>query len=362
MQYNAGTATVKLHNLDGALDPYVIEQAGYDAPGVVIRIRVTHNEITYPVFSGFVDSWIPDQTGPSLGWVTISATDGFSRLNTHLEEAAVAVGAGENLRSRIIRLLDAAGWPADMRVLGAQSSVTVQATTFGGSALDLIQEAVKAEIGDFYMQPDGKAYFRHRRSVIAETRSTVSQVTFGSRRDLGEIPWVDKIELSWDRTTLKNKVIAGIAGSDNRMIAQDADSIGRYGLYAVEETGLILTTDEAAQNWANAVMRQDSRPEMRFESITLNGALDDTLGIPVIQHMLGRRMGDRITVVRRPPAQPAGSIVDSREVLIRGISHEWSASSKQLITKFALAPTDKVPWFILGSPTQGVLGQNALPY
>ena len=115
--YNAGTATVKLLNRDGALDPYVLEAAGLTAPGVILRIRYQVPAGTiYPVFYGLIDAWDPDATSPTVGMVTVTATDGFVLLNQATDELVSPVGANESVHDRVARVLDAMGWPAgDLR-------------------------------------------------------------------------------------------------------------------------------------------------------------------------------------------------------------------------------------------------------
>jgi hypothetical protein len=360
--YNAGTATVKLLNMDGALDPYVLEAAGLTGPGVILRLRyMLPSGTIQPVFYGFIDSWDPDATSPLVGIVTITATDGFILLNQATDELVAPVGANETVTARVARVLDAMGWSAVLRSLGTTSEI-VQATSFGSPGLELIQDAVKAEIGEFYMQPDGVAFLRGRHAIQTDTRSATSQATFGSDRAGGEIPYVGRPLTAWDKTQMHNRVKATIDGSTNVQIAQDPTSIGLYGTaYTVEESALKLTADSEALSWANYVLAADVKPTFRFSGITLNSALEQ-LGVPTLDQQFGRIMGDRVTVVRRPPAQPYGSIVDTRDLYVQGISHAWNAKSKQTLTTFDLQPVSKLPFFVIGSATQGVIGQSVIAW
>jgi hypothetical protein len=359
--YSARTCTLKLINMDGALDPYVLEGLGLTAPGVVMRLLKIWGGIAYPVFYGFVDSWDPDAESPELGVVTVTATDGFGLLNAPLDELVSPVGAGETAATRVTRILNSLNWPASLRSIGPAAS-GLQSTSYGANGLELIQDAVKAEIGEFYQQPDGKMAFRGRHAIVTDARSNTSQGTFGSDRAGGEIPYVGRPAGAWDKQTMHNRVKAQIDGSANIMIAEDSASVGLYGTaYTIEELSLKLNTDSDAQSWANYVLAQDVRPRFKFSAITLSSYIEQ-LGISVMPHMLGRKFGDRITVVRRPPAQPYGSIVDSRELLIRGVNHTWSRKGKQWLTTWDLEPVTATPFFVIGSATQGVIGQNVLAW
>jgi hypothetical protein len=358
--YNAATATVTFVDLTGAWDPYVLEQAGLTMPGVVMRIRKIFGDITYPVFYGFVDVDDPVAEAPTLSLVTVTATDGFTLLNTPLMELGSPIGPGHNVSTRVALILDAVGWPADLRDIGTTSS-TLQQTSYGTSGLDLIQDAVKAEVGEFYQQPDGVMYLRGRTAIVTDPRSATSQAVFGSDRAAGEIPYVGRPRTAWDRSRMHNRVVAQIDGSASPQVAENADSIGRYGTAGIEETGLRLPNDADALSWANYVLAQDAFPSFRFTGITLSSRVEQ-LGISVMEHMLGRRLGDRVTVVRRPPAQPYGSIVDERELYIQGISHTWDAGSKEWQTTWDLRPVSGMPFFLIGDPIQGVIGQNVIAW
>lgn len=360
VSYNAGTATVKLRNMDGALDPYVLEQAGLTAPGVIMRIRLVYDGWPYDVFYGYVDSWDPTADAPELGWITVTCTDGFALLNQKLDELVTPVGAGESVQDRVIRIFDAVGWPASKREIWETSS-TMQATSFGDSALNLIQEAVKNEIGEFYQKPDGIMTMRGRHAAITDGRSATVQATFGSAWGSGEIPYVGRPVTAWNKDQLHNRVIGQIDGSTNPQVAENAESVGLYGTaYTIEETSLLLQTDADALAWANWVLATDYKPTFQFSAITLNSATNAlTYTTPIA---LGREMGDRVRVIRRPPAQPYGSIVDSRELYIRGISHSWTAKSRQWLTTFDLVPVENTPFFVIGSATQGIIGTDRIAW
>jgi hypothetical protein len=356
--YNAATASVTFADLTGAWDPYVLEQSGLTMPGVVMRIRKVFGGITYPVFYGFVDALDPVAEHPTVTKVTVTATDGFTLLNSPLAELVSPVGAGQAVSARVSSILTAVNWPAALRDIGTTAS-TLQATTYGATGLDLIQEAVKAEVGEFYQEPDGTMYLRGRTAIMTDTRSATSQATFGSNRAGGEIPYVGRPRTAWDRSRMHNQVLAQIDGSSNPQVAVNTTSTGRYGTYGIEDTSLKLPTDTDAMSWANYVLAQQAYPTFRFTGITLSSRIE-MLGISVMAHMLGRRLGDRVTVVRRPPAAPYGSIVDARQLYIQGINHAWDAKSKEWQTTWDLRPVSSLPFFVIGSSTQGVIGSNVL--
>jgi len=349
VEYNAGTATVTLLNDDGLLDPAVMTQS---AVGADIRIRNVHDGVTYSVFRGTISSWLPELRAPSHAVVTVQAADAFDDLaNNKLAALITPVGAGEDTGARINRILDAASWPAADRDIAVGKS-THQATNLDGSALELAQKAVLSEAGELYTDGNGVIVFRNRLAVLTSARSNTSQATFGTNTAGGELPYVGSPGMSNDRSELANTVRATIAGGTQQS-ASDATSIARNRERVVEETDLTLQTDSEALSWAKFVLTQNKNPEFRFTSLTIDTRADPDLLYP---QALGRLLGDRITVVRRPPG-----LTDSREVLIRSIEHTWEPPDRW-ITTWGLQATSKYAFFTIGHPTYGRIGSNAIAF
>ncbi|MDR7323370.1 MULTISPECIES: hypothetical protein [Catenuloplanes] len=354
VEYNAGTCSVQLLNDDGLLDPFTIEQAGLTAPGVVLRIRLEHDGVTYPIWRGFVDTWIPSHDAPDHATVTITGTDGLGRLaGVPRLAAAVPVGEGDLSGARIHRILDTAGWPAEARKIAA-GDTALRATDLAGNPLDEAQDVATAEIGELYVDAQGDIVFRSRHALLTDPRSSTSWATFGSNTAAGEIPYVGRPGISYDRMQMVNRVTVTRDGEDAALpVVEDAASIGRHGLHAIEET-LPVTTDEAALGWARWILWQESEPEFRFTSLAIDARIDPDTVLP---HAAGREIGDRITVVRRPP----GGIVDQRDCFIRSISHTWSPPDRWQTT-WGLQGADRYRFFVIGHPSQGVIGANVIAY
>ena len=96
--------------------------------------------------------------------------------------------------------------------------------------------------------------------------------------------------------------------------------------------------------------------ENRFDSITLTPLRDPRLWPQV----LGREIGDRITITRTPP----GVAPVTKDVFIRGITHTVDASSNTWQTTWDLQSASRYTgFFILDDATLGKLGSgNKLAY
>lgn len=359
LEYSARTASVQLVDFDGALDPFTLQEAGLTAPGTVMRLRWERNGTIWPLFYGYIDDWNSSHESTEHAVVTVTATDGFALLEADPRtELVIPQGAGETTGDRVIRILDAADWPLSARDIATGDS-TLQATSMPGTALNELHDVGKNEVGEVYITADGTFKFRNRRGVLTDPRSTTSQVTYGSDIAGGEIPYVDKPSLTWGKSNLINTVRATRQGGVQQ-VAQDATSIGRFGIYATPDQELLLETDPDAYSWASYVLAQGRDPGTRFRQVTLEAGYDPELMLP---EMLGRQFGDRVTAVRRPPAEPFGSIVDSRECLVRTIEHSWTSNGAGMFTTvLGLQPVTDLPYLILGTSPNSRLDKNVLAF
>lgn len=79
-QIEPSTATIVLSNRDARFNPwnttgpYASMGVGL-VPEMPVKITATWNSVTYPIFYGYVDSWIPSWSNPMSGDITISASD-----------------------------------------------------------------------------------------------------------------------------------------------------------------------------------------------------------------------------------------------------------------------------------------------
>jgi hypothetical protein len=106
-QLQAGTATIRLRNNDGALDPTNATSTYYPNVqiGTPIRVLATWAGVTYPVWHGYAERWPQTwDTETGYGWVDLVATDAYATLGTALRSL-----------TRSEKLLDApyGYWPLD---------------------------------------------------------------------------------------------------------------------------------------------------------------------------------------------------------------------------------------------------------
>lgn len=367
--FQPGTASVALNNADGRFDPdnlagpYVSGGETQLNAMVPVRVRAVWNGTAYPLFSGFADSWA-DAGGNYAGRyaeTTLSATDGQKVLSgVTLPAVTTPVGVNETTGQRVGRALDGATWPAGQRTVSL-GTVRVQATSLGDTAWNLMQAAADAEIGELYMDGSGNVVFRDRNGILTDTRSNTPQAVFGDSPGTVQAAGTElaytSVSRARDDTTMANDIQATCAGG-NLQEVQDAGSIAKY-LYprTFARSDLILTDDITTNDWASWVLYVSKDDEDRFDQLVISPLRDPESLWPQV---LGRKLGDRIQVWRRPPGVTDPVVKDC---FIKGIAHQWDWSAGTWQTTWTLQDASKYgSFFVLDDPVLGRLDNNALAF
>lgn len=269
--------------------------------------------------------------------------------------------ANETSGTRVGRILDWVGWDSSLRSIDA-GEVTIEAVPSsqrGQAALDALHDVDNTEGGQLYMSADGKLTFRELDGPIADSRSLISQATFGD--STGELPYTD-IQFDFDDTLLRNYVTTTRNGGAQQ-IASDSASITTYGTMSYSRPTTLEVSDTAAYSAAQRVVALYKDVKTRVSQIVVNGESSANGKTPtdIYPQILGREIGDRITVKRRP--QGVGSAI-TKDVLIEGIQHD--ADPSKWITTFQLSPiptygnVTSTNWLILNDSTYGKVGTGVL--
>jgi hypothetical protein len=355
VRYEAGTLTADLDNSDRRLDPtnlsgpYVSAGVTQVTPMRAVRVRATWAGVTYDVWRGFADGWQISYDPPLDSRVTLTATDAFKVFAAYERRAVAPVGAGEDSGARADRILDSVGWASTDRIVATGDS-DLQATTLDGDALTELQLAADSELGECYVDGAGRVVFRNRHALYIDARSNTSQATFGDSGS--ELPY-EAVTPDYDDTSLANLIqVARSGGADQT--ASDTASRSLYLTHTYNRSDLALATDADAAQYATFLLHQSKDPELRFSTLTLN-ALDDTADL--FPQILGREIGDRITIRRRPPG---GGTTIERDVFIRGIQHDINDQSWR--TTWTLQAASRFSFLTLDNTVLGLLDTNALVY
>lgn len=363
ISYDGGTASIIFDNADGRFDPanllgpYVASGATQVTAMRAIRIRAIYASVTYDLWRGFTDTWDVTWFGPAYSESTVLCSDAF-KVFAGIDRIAVApAGLNDTLATRVGRILDTASWAAADRNLVGGSSL-LQATTLSGDVLTELQSAAQSELGELWVDGGGRVNSRGRQGLLTDTRSTVSQGTFGDT--YAEFPY-DNVTLSSDDATFYTQVRVTAAGSSNPQFVRNTSTEALYYPKTfVPDDDPIVTTDSEALNMANWLLFIAATPEKRITGLQIKPWEQPADLYPQV---LGRELGDRITVIRRPPG---GASVINTQQFIRGITHTVSIrdDGQAWTTGWVTQSADKFAnFFTLNSATLGVLNVGgALAY
>ncbi len=367
-QFAAGTLSLTLNNQDRRFDPTYTSSPYYPfvLPMRRIRVRAVWNTIVYPIFQGFVESWPQQwQAHGKEAEVQLTATDGFLVFSlAKLNEYHPSELAG----NRITSILNSINWgegqawvlaDSSNGVLGtttilsplggktiAPGQTTVQATMLTDTgALEHILSVADTENGLFFVNRAGTAVFIDRAARVSPPYNT-SQATFGDANNGVELPYAD---LTFDTSPIWNEVRFQRENGAEQVV-QDSVSRAQYYLRTKQQTGLLHTTDSEVNIAASWVLNRYKDPAQRVSGMVLNGTRSPTLLWP---QLLGREIGDRITIRRRPPG--GGAAID-QDSYIEGISQ--SGTPTQWTTTFRTSPANLTTYWILGDAVAGLLGTS----
>jgi hypothetical protein len=340
-----------LNNWDGRFTPanlsgpYVSGGVSFVRPRVGVHITAVWNSGTYDVFTGDVttwsDNWKGDATVEGFDSVTeVTFTGRYSRIAAWDGQPVAPVGEGELSGARVSRILTAVGWSGGTSI--AAGSVPMAATDLSGNGMQQILEVVDAEGGAFYIEPNGSAVFESRSSLVTNSRSNTSQVTFSEAsvfvRDVS-LPIISD-DLLYNSVTFQRA--GGVAQT-----ASDSTSQSRYGVRSYTRTGLPALEDVWMMSVAEFNVARWKDPEYRVGSVTIDPNVSPSLMWP---HALGRRIHDRATVT---VFNARSNVTVSHNVFIEGVEHRfsqmrWSTtfhfSSATAWTPFSVSVWDTGVW------------------
>jgi hypothetical protein len=326
-----GTASGTMINQDGELTPSNTSSALYPdiRPMAPIKIQAISSTVTYDLFTGFVESWVPSWEGAhryGMDFVKFQAADGMKVLNL----ATVTTTRGvETTGARIEALLTAINWPADLMNIEIGQSNVQAAALVDANVLSHIQEVAASESGQFFIATDGTATFfdRFHTTLLDDVNDVWG--------DAGTEKRYASVTPSYDDQTIWNRVVV-TANALTDQVAEDltsqTDFSGPIGNRPrTLSVSTLLTTTADMLERAEFLVSKYAFPRQRIAALTIDqGSLDDMQW----QRILNKDLHDRVLVRKRP----AGDVI-SQPSFIEGIAITddaghwrvtWSLSSTAL--------------------------------
>ena len=350
-QFQTGTLTMRIVDQNGDFNPTnpLSPYYGLLTPMRKVQITANYNNVTYPLFSGFITSYVNTQPkdATEVAYTTIQAVDAM-RLAQNAQISTVAgASAGDLSGTRINQILNQISWPASMRSIDA-GQTTLQAdpgTT--RTSLGAMQTVADSEYGAVYVDFSGSFVFKDRQTA---TKSIGGTPTVFADDGTG-IKYVNAVWKLDDTLVFNSASITRLGGT--AQTATNAASISKYFVHSYNLQDLLMQTDAVALDYARAYVASRAETTIRCDAIELDLYTPDyNSGIIAA---LNLDFFDPITVIT---TQPGGSQLE-KTLQIFGVANIITPNSFRVVFT-TLEPV--IDGFILGNVDYGVLGQNVLSY
>jgi len=217
----------------------------------------------------------------------------------------------------------------------------IQALKWGGSALDIIQQATQAEGGRTFVSGTGVLNFHNRSHDYTATRATTSQATYSDSEVAGTVGFSSVGELVYSDEYLTTEVT--VTSGDGASILVDSSNATPYG-YRAERFELPLSQSDSLE-WATAYLSQYDHPTFRVAGWTVIPQGNPTVAYPKV---LDARLADRVTFEIKPSR--TGTRI-SQALIIEQITHSFTPEKWE--TMFSGSPA--VQAWLLEDATYGLL-------
>jgi hypothetical protein len=337
------TLRVTVENNDGrwnnastyATAPY----AGNVVPGRLVRIRVSDDTFatSSTIFTGFLDD-VDDSVTQFAGASTLRCSD----IMRVVERSVLnnVVRPAELTGQRVAAILTAIGIPngggfADFRGTVDAGTVMLEPAELSGSALAVIRDITRAELGMFYVSGIGQVEFRDRYHFIDTAALDISQATFdGDEIEFGAVSYTHGAF-----TTPRRVAASGATGRVRQYGSLNLPA--NFPNDEVRALGLPILYDGDAEVWAEAWQKMhetDPVNESRISEITLWVASVANGGVATVRAEITAVDVDLFTAVSvlwRPAGWSADHDYNAR---VSGISHSVDVRQRTWYTRLKLNP------------------------
>jgi hypothetical protein len=352
-QFQTGSLTLRIVDQNGDFNPQNPSSPYYTllTPMKKVQITATYSGTTYPVFSGFITSYVttyPDTSSfDDVAITTIQAVDAFRLAQLAQISTVTGASAGDLSGTRINEILDEIDWPLSQRDIDAGLTTLQADPSTNRTALQALQIATESEYGAIYVDADNNFVFQDRGVTAGSIGGTPTVFADdGTGIDYFNATWILNDVLVFNKAT-----ITRVGGSPQ--VALNQASIDKYFLHSYFLDNLLMETDAVALDYAQAYVASRQETSIRCDAIVLDLYTDNyNTGILAA---LDLDFFDPITVLT---TQPGGSTID-KTLQIFGVRMAITPNSWKT-TFTTLEPV--IDAFILNNSIYGTLDYNVLSY
>jgi len=350
-EFQNGNLTLRIIDQNGDFNPENPASPYFEllTPMKKVQISATYSGVTYPIFSGFITSYVNTQPkdATELAYTTITAVDG-QRLAQNAQISTVAGAAAGNLSgTRVNQILDQISWPATMRDVDAGLTTLQADPGTNRTSLAALQTVANSEYGAVYVDASGSFVFQDRSVTAGSIGGTPTLFADdGTGIQYANAVW------KLDDTLIFNKSTVTRSGG-TAQVATNQASIDKYFLHSYFLDGLLMQTDAVALDYAKAYTASRAETSIRCDAVELDlYTANYNTGIIAA---LDLDFFDPITVIT---TQPGGSTLN-KTLQIFGVAFNITPNSWKT-TFTTLEPV--IDAFILNNTIYGTLDYNVLSY
>ena len=351
-QFQTGALTLRITDQNGDFNPQNVSGPYYNllTPMKKVQITATFNGVTYPIFSGFITSYVttyPGESDDTVAITTIQAVDAFRLAQIAQISTVTDATVGQLSGTRINKILDQIDWPDSMRDIDA-GLTTMQADPGTiRTALSALTTVSTSEYGALYVDGYGSFVFQDRAVTVGSIGATPTVFADnGTGIVYFDASWILNDVLIFNKATITRT--GGTA-----QVASNQASIDKYFLHSYFLDNLLMQTDAVALDYAQAYVASRAETTIRCDAIVLD-LYTPNYDTGVVA-ALDLDFFDPITIIT---TQPGGSLLQ-KTLQIFGVRMNITPNSWKT-TFTTLEPV--IDGFIIGNVDYGVLGQNVLSY
>lgn len=351
-QFQTGTLTLRIVDQNGDFNPQNPASPYFEllTPMKKVQITATYSGVTYPIFSGFITSYVttyPKEADSDVAITTIQAVDAFRLAQNAQISTVTGATAGDLSGTRINQILDQIDWPASMRDVDAGLTTMQADPGTPRTSLAALETVTQSEYGALYIDATGSFVFQDRAVTAGSIGATPTLFADdGSGIYYQDAAWVLNDVLVFNKAT-----ITRLNGSPQ--VATNQDSIDKFFVHSYYLDGLLMQTDAVALDYAQAYVASRAETSIRVDAIVLD-LYTPNYNAGIIA-ALDLDFFDPITVLT---TQPGGSTLE-KTLQIFGVAFTITPNSFKTIFT-TLEPV--IDALILDNSIYGRLDYNVLSY
>jgi hypothetical protein len=351
-QFQTGALSLRIVDQNGDFNPQNVSGPYYEllTPMKKVQITATYGSVTYPIFSGFITSYVttyPDDSGEDLAMTTIQAVDAFRLAQLAQISTVTGATAGNLAGTRINQILDEIDWPATMRDVDAGLTTMQADPGTNRTALQALSTVALSEYGALYVDATGSFVFQDRAVTAGSIGGTPTVFADnGTGITYFDASWILNDVLVFNKATITRS-------GGSAQVALNQASIDKYFLHSYFLDNLLMQSDSEALDYARAYVASRAETSIRVDAIVLD-LYTPNYNTGIIA-ALDLDFFDPIKVIT---TQPGGSTLE-KTLQIFGVKMNISPNSWK-VQYTTLEPI--LDAFILNDTIYGTLDYNVLSY